>query len=348
MESTYFDGDIGVAFKAVDFPLNNYVIDKELYKYEGQWSFSVVNNNDYIYGARFGFGAGYFDSSDFGTTTWDSHDIERDSSLLYIEIMTKDGAYLWQCYDKYKSDQIITKDGELDFKLTDNGQTIASLQGWPNVRWVMNSDDGEIGIDVELRVKSCVVFPDNVLPSNMNSMWASVCDMNGSFILDGKKFEIQGTSFFDRPRINPVKNDIPKTGSNLYLPIQLEDDSYFVGYYSTYIDGSINELYSFGWYIKDGFSEFMPNMKVTNLVFDEDDKPKTWDFKCSSDNLIVEMKSTTRNTTVKKCWGSKGLPQTRKGNPNLPLDITCSAVIQKKGGSMVKVNGEGLAEYMSS
>jgi hypothetical protein len=340
--STYFEGEIGETIPASSFPASNYVIDDSLYDYEGNWAFCVFDSDD-VYAARFGFGRGMIDLSDYGST----ERIDKDFLMLHIELMTRDGAVLWIGTGKFKAGEVVIKPGEFDHALVSEGREIFCIAGWPESRWNMQSDDAEVEVDAHLAIVNTTILPDCVMPNNLFAMWVAVCRIDGSVRFREKVVPIKGTAFFDHPRINVRRNAVPQFGWYLYTPTRFSDGSCLISYYTEDAVGSRVDYYSFGLYIDaTGESHWLRGTSMQSLTFDSDGKPESWITSWHSEEIDISCRSTVRGTSILKAWGGGSVPQTRKDNGNIPLVFEADAIVRMDEVETA-VHGRGIAEYLA-
>jgi hypothetical protein len=224
-QSKHFSETIGKTIAPTDFPASNYIIDDAKYDYEGNWAFCRFNS-EAILAARFGFGRGMLDLSDYGVNVVPS----KSYLWLHIELMTSEGAVLWLCTEKFKAEMVVMKKDSLDIEFVYGRHEIFSIHGWPQMKWHFESDDREVEISMEFNIRNVTILPDNVMPLNLFAMWLAFCDINGSIRINGKQTQVIGTAFYDHPRINVQYHEVPTFGWYLYTPMRFPDGSYLAAY----------------------------------------------------------------------------------------------------------------------
>jgi hypothetical protein len=340
LSSAYFSGTIGEVIPAQDFPVSNYIINDQLYDYEGNWGFCRFNSPG-VYGARIGFGRGQFDGSDYGGEM-----TSKSSLLLHLEIMFEDGAVLWIPSGQYPAENVKFSTDEIDISLSHGDRKIFDIGGWPNMRWHFQSDDLLAEVDITVDLKQVTILPDNHLQHNLFAMWLAIGSVEGSVRYGDRKHEVSGTIFYDHPRIVLKNNDVAAFGRNLYTPIALEDGAYLVSHYTEDAEGRRVDDYSFGAYIDaNGQATWLPSTELVELEFDEDGKPARWKTRWETEQQCIEFEATVKPTSILKAWGSENVPQTRQANTNIPLIFDGVATIGK-GEDAISVRGGGLAEYL--
>ncbi|MDD5677405.1 MAG: hypothetical protein PHW60_05345 [Kiritimatiellae bacterium] len=339
--SPNFEGVVGLPVAAAEFPPANRITDKSRYALDGNWAFCRFDDPDII-GARFGLNRGFMNSTDYGFPV----DQPDDGCALRVEILTREGAYLWIENNKYKAHDIHIPPRSYQHTLAVAGRDILKLSGWPVIRWSMSSDDGFLAIDVVLDPKTVVILPDHVLKNSRFSMWLAVCALRGSVTMGDSKKNIRGMAFYDHPRITRERNDVPEFGTYNYIPVRFNDGSCFISYYGETADGRRNDSYSFGYYLdrRGLVSEFKPD-GIQTVTFDADDQLATCSsaWKSGSQRLSIGIRS--EPIGVKKAWGTGNVPQTLKENRVFPLPFKCAAVIAENGVCKT-ISGVGLNEYM--
>ena len=341
--SPNFHGVIGQQFSVENFPFSNIVTDKSKYVSDCNWAFCRFDDDE-IVGARFGITRGFLGSTDYGFAA----DKPEDSCELRVEVVTRDGAYLWIEDTKYKAADITIPPNEYQHALFDHGEEILHLSGWPVITWKMSSSDGSLKIAATLQPKSLFILPDSLLRSSRFSMWIAVCSISCVITIDGKQKEVQGTAFYDHPRIIRERNSVPEFGSYNYLPVWFNDGSYFVSYYSEIVDGTRNDNYTFGYSIDSSgsFREFQPD-GIQSITFDEDDQLKTCASRWRCGQTTLSIAVTAEPIGVKRVWGSRNVPKTRKDNRVFPLPFNCVATIDD-GAVRREIQGVGLNEYIQN
>lgn len=339
-QSLNFIGNIGETVAPSAFPKSNYIVDPSKWDYEGDWAFCRFDSEE-IFGARFGFGRGTFDTTDYGAT-------EPVSELffLHIELMTRDGAALWISSGTFQPGDMRTGTDSLDRQLHSPSHEIFRIQGWPRVHWHMESDDREIEVTMHLAAQNVTILPDAVLPHNRFAMWLAICRAEGEVRFQNRRTRVNGTAFYDHPRITLRPHDVPLFGWLLYMPMHFADGSYLASYYTRDIDGSCNRSYSFGLYVdRDGKATWLPRVEMTDIRMDADDKPRSWSLQLNDDDLDVELSARVRDTAILGAWGKPDVAQTRRANANIPLVFDCEASM-RSGNTHSQVRGGGLAEYI--
>src|ERR1051325_1167434 len=194
--SPYFVGTIGRTVSPQEFPASNYLIDTSRYDYEGNWAFCVFDNEE-VPAARFGFGRGQFDFSDYGIAM----PCDPSFVMLQVELMTREGAALWLASTRFKADDVRIDRSKMDVELKSANQTVFRVQGWPQMDWQFESDDREIAVDMRLEVQNVTILADCIMPRNWFAMWMAVCRAEGAVRFQGKTTRVAGTVFYDHPRV---------------------------------------------------------------------------------------------------------------------------------------------------
>jgi hypothetical protein len=329
----YFAGTIGETIAPGDFPAANYLIDDTRYSYEGHWAFCRFDGDE-VYGARLGFGRGAFDARDYGAPA----PLDRSNLWVHLELMTRDGALLWIGTGRYVAEQVQLDRRWVDCRL----EKIFRITGWPTMDWHFCSDDGEAEVAMRLELQKVTILPDCVMPSNRFAMWLAIACASGEVRFRDKRVKVAGTAFYDHPRINVVKNDVPPFGWYLYTPIRFADGSHLAGYYCRDGNGRPVKDYCFGVYVSPaGKATWVTATDFRDIKLDADGKPSAWVSQWTGEDFSVELQATVKPTGILKAWGGPAVAQTRKENGNIPLVFDCRGEI---AGRMV--SGGGLAEFI--
>jgi hypothetical protein len=283
------------------------------------------------------------DLSDYGLDV----PVSKSFLWLHIELMTEEGAALWLCTEKFKAEEVLMKSDAMDVRLARAAHEIFSLQGWPKMNWHFESDDREVEVDMQLEIMNVTILPDCIMPRNFFSMWLAICRAEGELAFQNKRIKVSGTAFYDHPRINVRKSSVPQFGWYLYTPMCFRDGSYLACYYTEDAQARIVDYYSFALYVDaNGNGAWLGATELTDITFDDDDKPKTWRMNCRGRKLNIEVRANVRDTTILKAWGGSSVPGTRKENGNIPLVFDCDAELRTDETSK-KMSGGGLAEYVA-
>ncbi len=334
------EGRVGEVLPAREFPIANRVIDDVLYDYEGNWAFCRFRDGP-VEAIRFGYGRGMFDGSDYGGTL-----MPKSFLMLHLEVMFKEGAVLWIGSGKYVAAQMKLSSRNGSASLGERGRTIISHSGWPNVRWRIRSDDGVAGVDLSLRLKAVTLLPDNRMQRNLFAMWLAIGEVKGSVQFQGSKHAVEGSVFYDHPRIVLQRHRVPAFGWNLYTPLTLEDGSYFAAHFTQDAAGRDLLNYCFALHLeRHGAATWLPRAELLELRFDADEKPERWKIRWKAPRCEITMDARVRGTRILKAWGKDGTAQTRRENPNIPLVFDAVLTIANPDGFQI-IKGGGLAEYM--
>lgn len=339
--SPCFTGTIGQTILPQDFPASNYLIDTSRYDYEANWAFCVFDSDE-VPAARFGFGRGRFDFSDYGLDT----PCDPSFLMLQIELMTREGAALWLASSRFKADNIRHDCTQMDIEFKSADQTVFRIKGWPQMNWQFESDDREIAVDMRLDVQNVTILPDCVMPRNWFAMWLAICHAEGTVHFQDKTTRLTGTAFYDHPRLLVQPNAAPPFGWYLYTPIRFADGSYLVSYFAQDGNGNRVDEYSFGLYInRDGVSHWLATSDVTQRKFDGDGRLQSWQTTWRGSGIECTAEFVVRPTDIRKIWGGQTVPRTRREYSNVPLVFDCQATMHRDS----RVNhlaGIGLAEYL--
>lgn len=342
MCSPYFTGTIGETILPSAVPASNYLIDDARYDYEGNWAFCRFDDGE-IFGARFGFGRGRVGLQDYGSAD------EQPASflMLHLEVMTRDGAWLWIGSQKYRAEEITLDPAHMAHTLAPGGNEILRIEGWPDMRWRMQSDDGALAVDMAVDVRNVTILPDCVMQHNLFAMWLAIARAAGEIRIGDRTRRVTGTAFYDHPRINVVEHDVPRFGWYLYTPTRFDDGSHLAAYYTIDSSGNRVDYYSCGLYVDAaGTATWLPEVTLQHFEIDDDRKPCAWTLQYAGDGLTFDVDARVRETAICRAWGTDAVAQSRRENTNMPLIYEVTADMRRDGDS-AKLTGGGLAEYLS-
>lgn len=341
-KSRFLRGAIGKPMAAGDFPSSNYLMDPSRYDYEGNWAFCLFDQPE-VPGARFGFGRGEFDTSDYGSTAVPS----KDYLQLQIEMMTRDGAILWFGGNRTQGTTVKSNPLQMDVHISSGGKEVFRVSGWPGMDWHFQSEDGDAEVRMRLDLQHACILPDCVLPHNIFAMWGSIAHAEGELRFRDKRMIVSGTAFYDHPRIKVQINNCPPFGWYLYTPIRFSDGSFLIAYHCEDGNGRRVDSYSFGIFIESsGKSHWTDSTAVSEMEMDADGRLKRWRNEWRGSTLSVSATSVVRDTSVLQSWGSQPAPQTRREYENIPLIFDTAAVLEQDG-RITRLAGTGLAEYVA-
>lgn len=314
------------------------LIDAAKYNYEGNFAVACFDDDRFL-GARFGFGKGAVDLSDFGV----AHTPDKSFVALHIELLTREGAALWLASGQYAADQIAVASDRIDMKLPG----VFEIAGYPQMHWRFNSADNDLEIDAQLSVRNLTVLPDSLTQHNLLAMWASVCDIRAKVRLGDDAGEVWGVAFHDRPRVLLRQNPVPTFGYRLYTPIRFDDGSTLIAFYTQDVRKNPVVNACFGvFHDAQGGAHFLPLARVLDLKLDLDRKPATWEQHLEGEGVVIDLSGRVQPLPIARAWGVLNVPQTRKAIANLPMLFNVSGTI-RQGGQSRRVRGEGLAEYVT-
>jgi len=311
------------------------------YDYEGDWAFCRFDHSD-IYAGRIGFGRGGFDARDYGSSTEPSPAM----FMLHIEMLTKQGAVLWLATGRYDGRDVVTSPDRLDSRFDADGQRLFHITGWPHMRWAMQSDDGDIAVDMTIDLQQVAILPDAVLPSNTFAMWLSVGRIEGDCRIEGETTHLTGTAFYDHRRIRRQRNDIVPFGYYLYTPMTLADGSQLISYYSHDQANRWRDDYSFALWFRAGRPvTALRSVAMDELKFDADGQPCAWRHRWEAPGVVIEGVSRVQATSIRRVWGGPNAAPDRSANPLFPLAFDSELAIREADQSR-RTTGRGLAEWI--
>lgn len=337
-ESRNFSGQVGIIVPPRHFPVENYSIDESRYNSEGNWAFCRFFNEQ-VYAARLGFQRGAFDLSDYGVEPVDSY------LQLHLELMLDEGAVLWIATGQYRPEQVAIGKDPLDLRLTDGGREIFRIQGWPDMRWRFQSDDGNLEVDLEFDLLDVTILPDCLLQHNVFAMWLATGRVTGNVRYRDRNIPVEGVVFYDHPRITVTPNDVSPRKWYLYTPLFFQDGSILLSYYT--VDDRDRRMlgYSFGIYIDiNGGGLWLPQPRLSNLKFDRDGLPEMWQLAWQVGDFRLAAEVSVKPTDIQRIWGSPELPKSRSDFVYIPLVLDAVARVVRDGEEQT-LSGVGLSEY---
>ena len=340
--SQLFRGVIGQTIAPAQFPAGNYLIDDTRYDYEANWAFCRFDD-DQVFAARFGFGRGRFDTRDYGIVNEPS----RSFLFVHVDVMTRNGAFLWTGSDRFTAQQVVMTAREVDRRLVVNQSEIFRVQGWPEMGWRFRSDDGEIEVDMRFDPANVTILPDLTMQHFLFAMWLAAGRVEGVVRFGESRRHVSGTMFFDHPRINVQSNDAAPFGWYIYTPMRFQDGSCLAGYFTRDAAGRIREDYSFGLYIEaGGRSHWLQQTKLDEFQFDEKGQPRSWRQHWRGADITLVTTSQVKPTSILKAWGGLSMAQSDEESRNIPLVFDTEARIVR-GDQPFRVDGGGVAEYLA-
>lgn len=319
-------------------------MNRQLYRYDSNWAFCRFDHPEII-GGRFGFGRGIMFPSDYG---WPGQDPSASSTGLRIELLTTKGAYLYIEYEKYRDDQLEFDTGTFRHLLRDNGRDIINVQGFPDILWEMESEDGFVKVDFSVKPLKVLTLPDNILARTIFSMWLAVCRAQGTITVNGISAAVNGAFFLDHPRLTAARNDIKEFGSYLYTPIALDDGSYFMSYYSDFLDGSQNHGYCFGYYMDQSRNVSVYEGKsISDLCFTAENQVKRVNLVFENDSSTIELFIKGEEYPVLRTWGTGSIPRRKADNRVFPQPFAAD-FIMTGAGAKTNLTGKGITEYIKN
>jgi hypothetical protein len=240
--SAAFDGPVGVAVPAASVSKRDYLIDADRYPSEGNWAFCRFESDD-IPAIRLGFELGGFNPGPTAATP------NRTYLQLHLEVMTREGALYWLPSGEYRALDVRLDPDRLDVRLESGDREVFRLQGWPEITCHFCSDDGELEVDLRFGLTTVSVLPDALLPHCVFAMWESMGRAHGQVRYHDRTIALDGTVFFDHPRVIERDHDVIPRQMYIYTTLRLEDGGGLFGYYAVDAQGRPVQDYCFSVYI---------------------------------------------------------------------------------------------------
>ena len=339
--SAAFVGPVGVAVPAATVSERDYLIDADLYPSEGNWAFCRFESDE-IPAIRLGFELGGFNPGPVAATP------NRTYLQLHLEVMTREGALFWLPSGKHGSQEVVSDPDRLDVRLEAGGREVFRLQGWPDIACHFSSDDGDLEVDLRFELTTVSVLPDALLPHCVFAMWESMGRAHGQARYLDRRVALEGTVFFDHPRVIEEPHDVAPRQMYIYTTLRLEDGGGLFGYYA--IDALTRPIedYCFCVYLDAaGNGRLLSHGVLARLDLDEDGIANGWQVTWRDAGLMLDADVSVRPGPILRSWGGPHAPQTRRefGFPPLVLD---AAVRVRQGDTVRDLRGWGLAEYFDA
>jgi hypothetical protein len=339
--SAAFGGPVGVAVPAASVSERDYLIDTDRYSSEGNWAFCRFESDE-IPAIRLGFELGGFNPGPMAARP------NRAYLQLHLEVMTREGALFWLPSGKYGTQEVVSDPDRLDVRLETGRREVFRLQGWPDIACHFGSDDGDLEVDLRFDLTTVCVLPDALLPHCVFAMWESMGRAHGQSRYRDRTVALDGTVFFDHPRVIERSHDVAPRQMYLYTTLQLEDGSGLFGYYALDALARPIEGYCFCVYVDTaGNGCLLSDAALGRLDLDEDDIANAWQVTWRAAGLMLDAEVRVRPGPILRSWGGPNAPQTRRefGFPPLVLD---SAVRIHEGAAVRDLRGWGLGEYFNA
>lgn len=329
---------VGVVVPASSVGKRDYLIDPGRYPSEGNWAFCRFDNDE-VPAIRLGFELGGFNPGPV--------ELKPKAAYLqlHLELMTRGGALFWLPSGEYSTERVVSDPDRMDIRLEAGGREIFRLRGWPDIACHFRSEDGDLEVDLQFDLSSVSVLPDALLPHCVFAMWESMGRAHGEARYLDRTVPLDGTVFFDHPRVIERDHDVAPRQMYVYTTLRLEDGSALFGYYALDISGRPIEDYCFCVYLDAaGNGRLLADGALGHLELDEDDIARGWQLAWRDTGMAVEADVSVRPGPILRSWGGPNAPQTRReyGFPPLVLDAT---VRVHEGDATRVLRGAGLAEY---
>ncbi|NLE44185.1 MAG: hypothetical protein GX620_05655 [Chloroflexi bacterium] len=335
--SLTYSGRIGDTVPATDFPREN-VIDTGHTRSEGYWAFCRFDHEE-VYAARMGFQRGGIDITD-GNQAMDPQALQ-----LHLELMTGDGALIWLGTGKYRAEQLNNDPTDVDVQLRVGSREIFRIQGWPQMNWHFESDDGLIEATLAFEAHHVTLLPDAILPRVVFSMWETSGPVVGTLRHADRQYQLAGTVFYDHPRVRIMDHPNSSRQWYLYTPVALKNGSTIISYYAEDRRGAPLDYYCFAVHTDpNGKTEWFGDLQLTDCVFDADALPCRWTLRGRNAETALCLSIDVRPTSILKMWGTPQVPTSRKEFVFIPLVLDGNATFES-GSARYNLTASGLAEY---
>ncbi len=339
--SAGFRGPVGVAVPAASVSERDYLIDADRYPSEGNWAFCRFESDE-VPAIRLGFELGGFNPGLSAATP------NRTYLQLHLEVVTREGALYWLPSGVFGAQDVVSDPDRLDVRFETLGREVFRLQGWPNIACHFVSVDGDLEVDLRFDLTTVSVLPDALLPHCVFAMWESMGRAHGHVRYLDRAVALDGTVFFDHPRVIERRHDVTPRQMYIYTTLRLEDGGGLFGYYALDVLGRPIEDHCFCVYVDAaGDGHLLSDGVLARLDLDEDDIASRWHVTWRDAGLTLDADVSVRPGPILRSWGGPNAPQTRRefGFPPLVLD---AAVRVHQGDVVRDLRAWGLGEYFNA
>jgi hypothetical protein len=339
--SEAFQGNVGEWQPAAEVSPRDYSIDPSRYPSEGLWAFCRFDHPD-VPALRLGFQRGGFNGGPQVRTPSAAY------LQLHLEMMTRDGAFLWLPSGVYPAQEVRSDAGAMDIDLHRDGRAIFTVRGWPGIECNFSSEEGDLQAKLRFDVTGVVVLPDCELPHCLFAMWESMGTARGSVCYRDRSYEVMGKVFLDHTRVIARPHSHPFRRSYLYFTLYFDDGCGLFGYHSVDINGRLIEDYCFAIYLDGrGTAQYLLRSVLSDIALDSDGIAKSWLITWQTENLSLSGSIRVQDMPIKRSWGSADAPQTRRSYSIIPLVL--HGVLEATTPSDRKfLVARGLAEYFDA
>ena len=316
--SAAFGGEVGVAVPASSIAREDYLVDPSRFPSEGNWAFCRFESDE-VPAIRLGFELGGFNPGAEAAAPKPTY------LQLHLEVMTDEGALFWLPSGQYSAADVVSDPDRMDVRFEAGGREVFSLHGWPSIACHFRSDDGDLEVNLQFDLTSVSVLPDALLPHCVFAMWESIGRAHGEARYRDRTIPLDGTVFFDHPRVIERRHDVTPRQMYVYTTLRLEDGGGLFGYYALDTLGRPIEDYCFCVYVDAaGRGRLLSDGVLARLDLDEDDIARSWHLTWRDAEVALETDVTVRPGPILRSWGGPNAPQTRRefGFPPLVLDAT--------------------------
>jgi hypothetical protein len=336
-----FSGIIGRTYPAASIPMQDLLIDPRRFDSEGNWAFCRFESEE-VPAVRIGFQRGGFN---IGTA---DRKPDRDLLQLHLEVMASDGGRLWLPTGRYPATAVASDPARLDVRLEHAGREIFRIRGWPDMEWHFLSEEGELEVDLEVKIDTITILPDCLLPRCVFSMWETMGSAEGQVRIGGRKVPVEGKVFYDHPRIVHAARQVKPRKIYLYTTMYFEDGSGLFGYHAVDKQDRPIPYYCFGVYVApSGKGSFLADAQTRRMELGEDNIPTRWSLEWKGGDVAVAAEIIVRDLPLLKAWGSENAPRRRGEFIIYPLVLDGKAEINA-GVRSRRLAGWGLAEYFNA
>ena len=342
-QSALMTGPVAELLPAGEFPIENVLLARDKYSYEGNWLFCNFDRSD-IRAARIGFGLGRFHWEDYGLEAQPT----AFAPVSYrVEVITETGVHACIFSDPEKGTHVRSDLTLMKIEFSENHQVRFNLSGWPQMHWRFQSRDAFIQVHLLLELKNMAVWPDCIMPNNTFSMCIGVGVVSGSISLGGKEVKVTGGGVYDHPRVVVQPNAVPPFGWYLYSPLRFSDGSYIVSYYAEDGLGAKDDLYSTGFFSSpDRICRWVESAQIRRLTFGKDGLPASWEAQLEGQGVSITYRTRIANLSLVH---SPSLPDSDRPSGKylaFPLLMESEGKCRVDGKVKTLRGGSGIAEFL--
>ena len=342
-KSALMTGPVAEMVPVGEFPVENVLLNRQQYSYEGNWLFCTFDQVD-IRAARIGFGLGRFHWEDYGLEAQQ----KAFAPVSYrVEVITQTGVHACIFSDPEKGASVRSDLSSMRIEFHENHQERFYLRGWPLMNWRFQSPDASIQAQLRFELKNMAVWPDCIMPNNTFSMCIGVGKVSGSISLGENEVEVSGGGIYDHPRVVVRPNAAPPFGWYLYSPLRFSDGSFIVSYYAEDGLGAKDDLYSTGFFsLPDGTCRWLESVQIHQLSFGQDGLPAGWEAQLNGQGISISYKTRIADLSLVPSSVLSDRDHPSAKYLAFPLLMESEGEFRADGEGKALRGGSGIAEFL--